>query len=113
MGERAIESAVGPKRRWDVVAQIMSEGLGVEVACRVLGLARAPFSRWLHSPFSDAQLDETWLANATFDAHRGEPEFGYRFLADEIRHNTEHADVSDRVVWRICCDRRWCSVFGK
>jgi putative transposase len=81
------------------------------VSCRVLGLARAPFYRWLESPFTDAQLDEAWLANAIFDAHRDDPEFGYRFLADEIRH--DHPTVSDRVVWRICRDHRWWSVFGK
>ena len=28
-------------------------------------------------------LDEAWLANTVFDAHRDGPEFGWRFLADE------------------------------
>jgi transposase InsO family protein len=51
------------------------------------------------------------LANAIFDAHRDDPEFGYRFLADEVR--AAGWDVSDRVVWRICRDMGWWSVFGK
>ncbi len=41
------------------------------------------------------------------------PEFGYRFLADEIRQEEQHAGVSDRVVWRICRDNQWWSRFGK
>jgi putative transposase len=69
------------------------------------------FYRWLESPFTDGQLDEAYLTNAIFDAHRDDPEFGYRFLADEVRR--EFPEVSDRMVWRICLDMRWWSVFGK
>ena len=96
---------------YPLVRELAVDGIPVTVSCRVLGLARAPFYRWLDNPFTDAQLDEAWLANAIFDAHRDDPEFGYRFLADEVRR--EHPDVSDRVVWRICRDHRWWSVFGK
>jgi hypothetical protein len=31
-----------------------------------------------HRPLAD-------LTNALFDAHRDDPQFGYRFLADEVR----------------------------
>jgi transposase InsO family protein len=96
---------------YPLVRELAVDGIPVTVSCRVLGLARQPFYRWLQNPFTDAQLDEAWLANAIFDAHRDDPEFGYRFLADEIRR--EHPEVSDRVVWRICRDHRWWSVFGK
>ena len=73
--------------------------------------SRAAYYRWLDEPFTDTQLDEAHLANAIFDAHRDDPEFGYRFLADEVRL-ADH-DVSDRVVWRICRDMGWWSCFGK
>ena len=96
---------------YPLVRELAVDGIPVTVSCRVLGLARAPFYRWLESPFTDAQLDEAYLANAIFDAHRDDPEFGYRFLADEVRR--EFPEVSDRVVWRICRDHRWWSVFGK
>ncbi len=96
---------------YPLVRELADDGIPVTVSCRVLGLARAPFYRWLESPFTDGQLDEAWLANAIFDAHQDDPEFGYRFLADEIRR--EYPEVSDRVVWRICRDHRWWSVFGK
>ena len=98
---------------YPLVRELAADGIPVTVSCRVLELARQPYYRWLESPFTDAQLDEAYLANAIFDAHVDDPEFGYRFLADEVRHIAEFSDVSDRVVWRICRDHQWWSVFGK
>ncbi|APA96304.1 DDE-type integrase/transposase/recombinase [Nocardia seriolae] len=46
-----------------------------------------------------------------FDAHRDDPEFGYRFLADEARAAGE--PMAERTAWRICSDHGWWSVFGK
>ena len=97
---------------YPLVRELADDGIPVTVSCRVLKLARAAYYRWLNTPFTDGQLDEAWLANAIFDAHRDDPEFGYRFLADEVRQG-DHGDVSDRVVWRICRDHQWWSVFGK
>jgi transposase InsO family protein len=94
-----------------LVRELAVDGIPVTVTCRVLKLCRAQYYRWLDEPFTDGQLDEAWLANAIFDAHVDDPEFGYRFLADEVRL-ADH-DVSDRVVWRICRDNQWWSVFGK
>ena len=34
---------------------------------------------------TDAEFEQSARANALFDAHREDPEFGYRFLADEAR----------------------------
>lgn len=94
-----------------LVRELADDRIPVVVICRVLGLCRADYYRWLGQPFTDAQLEEAWLANAIFDAHHDDPEFGYRFLADEVRD--EGHDVSDRVVWRICRDNMWWSRFGK
>ena len=94
-----------------LVRELADDGIPVTVTCRVLKLCRQQYYRWRDQPFTDDQLDEAWLANAIFDAHRDDPEFGYRFLADEVR--ATGCDVSDRVVWRICRDNGWWSVFGK
>jgi hypothetical protein len=51
----------------------------------MLNIARQPYYLWLANPLSDGELDDAWLANAVYDAHRDDPEFGYRFLADEAR----------------------------
>ena len=94
-----------------LVRELAVDGIPVTVTCRVLKLCRQQYYRWLERPITDAQLDEAYVANALFDAHRDDPEFGYRFLADEVRQDG-HV-VSDRVVWRICRDNQWWSVFGK
>ncbi len=87
------------------------DGVPVTVTCRVLNLCRQQYYRWVSQPFTDGQLGEARLTNAIFDAHTDDPEFGYRFLADEVR-SVDHV-VSDRVVWRICRDMGWWSRFGK
>ncbi|MCM2518319.1 IS3 family transposase [Streptomyces griseoincarnatus] len=83
----------------------------VAVTCRVLGLARQPYYRWLKRPVSDAELAEAHRANALFDAHRDDPEFGHRFLVDEARAAGEA--MAERTAWRICRDKGWWSTFGK
>ncbi|MEV6055957.1 hypothetical protein [Streptomyces sp. NPDC052107] len=61
--------------------ELAVDGVPVAVTCRVLKLARQPYYRWLGKPVADAVLEEAYRANALFDAHRDDPEFGYRFLA--------------------------------
>ena len=93
------------------MSELADDGIPVTVTCRVLKLCRQNYYRWLACPVTDAELAEAWLANAIFDAHRDDPEFGYRFLYDEVRdagHN-----VCERTVWRICRDMGWWSAFGK
>jgi putative transposase len=85
--------------------------VSVAVTCRVLGLARQPYYRWLTRPVTDTELAEAYRANALFDAHQGDPEFGHRFLVDEARAAGEA--MAERTGWRICRDNRWFSAFGK
>jgi putative transposase len=96
---------------YPLVRELAADGVPVTVTCRVLCLARQPYYRWLAAPVTDGELDEAHTANAILDAHRDDPEFGYRFLADEVRQAGH--DVCDRTVWRICRDNGWWSVFGK
>ncbi|MBF6224253.1 hypothetical protein IU470_03850 [Nocardia abscessus] len=49
--------------------------------------------------------------SSSIDAHRDDPEFGYRFLADEAAAAGE--PVAGRTAWRICFSNGWWSVFGK
>ncbi|MGD1221420.1 DDE-type integrase/transposase/recombinase [Streptomyces krungchingensis] len=91
--------------------ELATGGIPVTVTCRVLKLARQPYYRWLERPVSDAEFEQATRANALFDAHREDPEFGYRFLADEAR--SAGSGMADRTAWRICRDNRRWSVFGK
>ncbi len=96
---------------YPLVRELAADGIPVTVTCRVLKIARQPYYRWLASPISDSELDDAYLANAIFDAHRDDPEFGYRFLTDEVREIG--FDVCERTVWKVCRDNGWWSVFGK
>ncbi|MFF0398627.1 IS3 family transposase [Streptomyces sp. NPDC005248] len=99
------------KRIYPLVKELAGDGVPVTVTCRVLKLARQPYYRWLDRPVTDAEFEQAARANALFDAHREDPEFGYRFLADEAR--SVGSGMADRTAWRICRDNRWWSVFGK
>lgn len=81
------------------------------VTCRVLKLARQPYYRWRADPITDAEMVEAYRANALFDAHRDDPEFGYRYLSEEAR--TAGEPMAERTAWRICTDNKWWSIFGK
>ncbi len=96
---------------YPLVRELAAHGIPVAVTCRVLGLARQPYYRWLDEPVTDSELEEAYRANALFDAHRDDPEFGYRLLADEARAAGEA--MADRTAWRICSQQGWWSVFGK
>jgi transposase InsO family protein len=95
---------------YPLVRELAVDGVPVTVTCRVLEIARQPYYRWLAQPVTDAEWVEAHRANALFDAHRDDPEFGYRFLADEAR--AEGQPMADRTAWRICSANGWWSVFG-
>ena len=93
------------------MSELAADGVSVAVTCRVLKLARQPYYRWLANPVTDGEFTEGHRANALFDAHRDDPEFGYRFLADEACD--AGFAMSERTAWKICSRNRWWSAFGK
>lgn len=94
-----------------LVRELAVDGVPVAVTCRVLKLCRAHYYRWLNQPVGDRQLAEAYLANTLHTAHKDDPEFGYRFLADEAE-NEGHA-VCERTVWRVCSTNGWFASFSK
>ncbi|WP_115411740.1 IS3 family transposase [Nocardia farcinica] len=100
-----------PKMIYPLVRELAADGIPVAVTCRVLKIARQPYYRWLAEPISAADLGHAYRANALFDAHRDDPEFGYRFLLDEAA--TVGEPMAARTAWRICSANRWWSSFGK
>ena len=56
-------------------------------------------------------LDDAHLTNALVDVHADDPEFGYRFLADELER-AGHS-VGERRVWRLCSQQRLWSTTTK
>jgi putative transposase len=96
---------------YPLVRELAADGIPVAVTCRVLKVARQPYYRWLAAPLTDAEWSQAHRANAIFDAHRDDPEFGYRFLVDEARNAGQ--PMAERTAWRICSDNGWWSTFGK
>lgn len=93
------------------MTELAAAGIPVTVTCRVLKLARQPYYRWLAGPITPSEVVEAYRANALFDAHKDDPEFGHRLLADEARDAGEA--MADRTAWRITTANGWWSVFGK
>ncbi len=91
--------------------ELAADGIPVAVTCRVLQIARQPYYRWLARPLTDAELAEAYRADALFDAHRDDPEFGYRFLADEAR--AAGVPMVERTAWKICSGMGWWSAFSR
>lgn len=91
--------------------ELASDGIPVVVSCRVLKLCRQAYYRWLMIPVAESDLVWAYRANALFDAHQDDPEFGYRLLADEARRVGEA--MSDRTAWKITSTNSWWSTFGK
>ncbi|WP_344257592.1 IS3 family transposase [Terrabacter carboxydivorans] len=100
-----------PKMMYPLVRELAGDGIPVTVTCRVLKIARQPYYRWVASPVRAAELTAAYRANALFDAHRDDPEFGYRFLVDEARDAGEA--MAERTAWKLCSQLGWWSAFGK
>ncbi|MGE9807412.1 IS3 family transposase [Janibacter sp. G1551] len=100
-----------PKMMYPLVRELAGDGIPVTVTCRVLKIARQPYYRWLTYPVTAAELEQVYRANALFDAHRDDPEFGYRLLVDEAKE--AGVAMAERTAWRICSENSWWSVFGK
>lgn len=64
------------------MTELAVDGIPVTVTCRVLKLSRQPYYRWLASLVTEAEITETYRANALLDAHQDDPEFGHRLLAE-------------------------------
>jgi transposase InsO family protein len=96
---------------YPLVRELAADGIPVAVTCRVLKIARQPYYRWLAAPVADADLTAAYRANALFDAHRDDPEFGYRFLVEEAKEAGEA--MAERTAWKLCSQLGWWSAFGK
>ena len=72
----------------------------VAVTCRVLGFSEQAYYQWLQQPRSAREIEEAHLISVLRELHEDDPEFGYRFLADEL-HELGYR-VSERRVWRLC-----------
>jgi len=83
----------------------------VAVTCRVLGFSRQAYYQWLQAPIADRVLEDAYLTNEAIDVHGDDPEFGYRFICDELR-DAGH-QVGENRIWRLCSRQGVFSVHAK
>ena len=95
-----------------LVHDLAAEGIPVRLTCGVLGFRPQAHYAWLAAPISPRDLEDAHLINALIDAHSDDPEFGYRFLADEPRRAGLRA--RERRVWRLCSQQKlWSTTVRK
>jgi len=69
---------------YPLVLDLAAEKIPVAVTCRVLGFSKQAFYKWRAAPVTQRDWDDAHLVNAAIDIHHDDPEFGYRFIADEL-----------------------------
>jgi putative transposase len=100
------------KMTYPLVRDLAAEDIPVRLTCGVLGFSTQAYYAWLAKPVSQRDLEDAYLTNALLDAHGDDPEFGYRFLADEL----ENAGLAagERRVWRLCSQQQiWSTTVRK
>ena len=96
---------------YPLVLDLADDKIPVAVTCRVLGFSKQAFYQWRAKPVSDRDYDDAHLINAAFDVHRDDPEFGYRFIADELA--TQGHTASRTRVGRLCSVQKLWSVHAR
>ena len=67
-----------------LVSDLAAEGFPVRLTCGVLGFSTQAFYKWRARPCSDRDWADAHTTNLIVDVHADDPEFGYRFIADEL-----------------------------
>ena len=96
---------------YPLVQELADDGIPVRLTCGVLGFSTQGFYKWRSSPICRRDYDDAHLVNAIVDIHADDPEFGYRFISDELER--EGHETGERRVHRLCKDHRIWSVTTK
>jgi transposase InsO family protein len=96
---------------YPLVRDLAADKIPVAVTCRVLGFSRQAFYAWCREPVSQRDWDDAHLINAAVDIHHDDPEFGYRFITDELAD--QGIEASRNRVNRLCSQQRLWSVHAR
>jgi transposase InsO family protein len=97
--------------KFPLVQELADRGFPVRLTCGVLGFSAQAFYVWQRNPVCRRDHDDAYLVDAIRDVHADDPEFGYRFIADELGRAGHR--VGERRVWRLCSQQRIWSVTTK
>ncbi|WP_096505671.1 IS3 family transposase [Mycobacteroides stephanolepidis] len=110
-----LSRGAGPKIIYPLVRELAAAGnptrVPAAVTCRVLKLTTQGYYKWLKHPVSQRDWDDAHLIDAAIDIHRDDPEFGYRFIADQLGEAGYR--VSENRVARLCALQKIYSVHAK
>ena len=97
---------------YPLVLDLAALGVPVAVTCRVLGFSKQAFYAWRQNPVWQRDWDDAHLISAAaLDVHRGNLEFGYRLIADQLP--VRGIEAGENRVARLCSQQRIWSVFSK
>ena len=95
-----------------LVQGLAAEGFPVRLTCGVLGFSTQAFYKWQAKLVCDRDWDDAHLTNAIVDVDGDDPEFGDRFIADELDRAGHRA--SENRVQRLCrAQRIWSTTTRK
>lgn len=97
--------------KFPLVRDLAAVGFPVRLICGVLGFSTQAFYQWQARPYSNRDWADAHTTNAIVDVHADDPEFGYRFIADELERAGH--PTNERRVWRLCRDQRVWSTTTK
>jgi len=95
-----------------LVRDLAADGIPITVTCGILGFTPQAYRKWRAAPVSQRDWDDAHLVDAALEVHADDPEFGYRFIADELA--AEHGIIaSENRVHRLCSSHGIFSVLAK
>ena len=96
---------------YPLVRELAAEGIPGRLTCGVLGFTTQAFYKWRADPVSDRDWTDAHLTDVIRDVHQDDPEFGYRFICDELER-AGHV-VGEGRVHRLCREHRIWSTTTK
>lgn len=96
---------------YPLVRDLAADAIPVAVTCRVLGFSKQAFYKWRSCPVTDRDWSDAHLINTARDIHHDDPEFGYRFIADELQQ--QGVPASRNRVNRLCSLQKLWSVHAR
>lgn len=96
---------------YPLVQELAERGFPVKVTCGVLGFSTQAFYKWAAKPICDRDWVDAHLTNVIVDIHDDDPEFGYRFIADELER--AGYETGESRVQRLCREHRIWSTTTK
>jgi putative transposase len=96
---------------YPLVLDLAADKIPVAVTCRVLGFSTQAFYKWRAKPVCDRDYDDAHLINAAVEVHHDDPEFGYRFITDEL--TAQGWTASRNRVNRLCTTQQLWSVHAR